>query len=34
MKELIQANITQYSQKEQVELAIKLYDQLKQLLQT
>jgi hypothetical protein len=34
MKELIQANITQYSQKEQVELAIKLHNQLKQLLWT
>jgi hypothetical protein len=34
IKELIQANITQYSQKEHAELAIKLRDQLKQLPQT
>jgi hypothetical protein len=34
IKELIQANVTQYSQKERVELAIKLHNQLKQLPQT
>jgi hypothetical protein len=34
IKELIQANVTRYSQKECVELATKLHDQLKQLLWT
>jgi hypothetical protein len=34
IKELIQANVTRYSQKERAELAIKLHDQLKQLPRT
>src|SRR5438128_1013021 len=34
IKELIQANMTQYSQKERAELATKLRNQLKQLPQT
>ena len=34
IKELIQANVTQYSQKERAELVLRLRDQMKQLLRT
>ena len=34
IQELIQANVTRYSQKERAELAIRLRDQMKQLLQS